>query len=299
MRITLTRKNPSLDPLAVLPAANPYPKTVAADAAGNFYAGCCGGPGGLEQWRTDGRNLERTWTADAGRVRGLACLPDGSVAAAVKLPRGCAIVRFSSEGGRLDSWGVHGTAPGELCNPTGIAFDATTGRLFVLDCTEWDGKQAMRCNRIQMFTTDGNFCGGWGETGTDPGQFNLPVGIAVMPDGTVAVADSWNCRIQLFMPDGALLSCLGGPGIAPGRFNVPQGLCARPDGTLLAADTYNNRIQHFTAGGEPLAVRGQRGTADSCFWLPCGIARSADGILAVADTMNGCIKLFDEGAWLA
>ena len=38
-----------------------------------------------------------------------------------------------------------------------------------------------------------------------PGQFQLPHGIAVGPDGTVVVADRENSRLQLFSPDGKFL----------------------------------------------------------------------------------------------
>src|SRR5207249_1695618 len=46
----------------------------------------------------------------------------------------------------------------------------------------------------------------WGEPGTGPGQFMLPHGIAVHPDGRVFVCDRENDRIQVFSPDGEFLA---------------------------------------------------------------------------------------------
>ena len=52
---------------------------------------------------------------------------------------------------------------------------------------------------------DGTLVQSWGEPGTGPGQFNLPHGIAVHPDGRVFVADRENDRIQIFSAEGEYL----------------------------------------------------------------------------------------------
>jgi hypothetical protein len=56
--------------------------------------------------------------------------------------------------------------------------------------------------RVHHFSPDGTLVQSWGEPGTGPGEFNLPHGIAVHPDGRVFVADRENDRIQIFSPDG-------------------------------------------------------------------------------------------------
>ncbi len=59
--------------------------------------------------------------------------------------------------------------------------------------------------RVHRFTAEGKWIQSWGEPGTGPGQFNLPHGIRVAPDGRVLVADRENDRIQIFSPDGRYL----------------------------------------------------------------------------------------------
>ena len=60
--------------------------------------------------------------------------------------------------------------------------------------------------RVHKFSPDGHLLLSWGEPGDGPGQFHLPHGIAVSPDGTVYVADRENSRIQLFTPSGRFLA---------------------------------------------------------------------------------------------
>lgn len=59
--------------------------------------------------------------------------------------------------------------------------------------------------RVVVFDAAGRKVRQWGQRGKGPGQFNLPHGIAVGPDGTVYVADRENGRVQLFTPSGEYL----------------------------------------------------------------------------------------------
>ena len=55
---------------------------------------------------------------------------------------------------------------------------------------------------IHRYSPEGIHVSSWGEPGEGPGEFRVPHGIAVKPDGTVVVADRENSRLQFFSPDG-------------------------------------------------------------------------------------------------
>ncbi len=92
-----------------------------------------------------------------------------------------------------------------------------------------------------------------GTTGSEPGQFKRPRGIAVARDGSLYVADTENNRIQHLAADGSLLHVWGSfaasteSEVAPGGdFNEPWGIAVGPDGAVYVADTWNHRVQKFT-----------------------------------------------------
>lgn len=136
-----------------------------------------------------------------------------------------------------------------------------------------------------------------------------PVGIAVGPDGTVAVADPAGSRI-LIVPTCAdratPIACLTGPGRDPGRVWSPRGVAIGRRGELVVADTLNHRVQavHLSTG----ALRWVRGPADPYapprpgsgpgeLDTPWDVAVDADGRLYVADRGNRRVQRYlSDGA---
>jgi sugar lactone lactonase YvrE len=102
--------------------------------------------------------------------------------------------------------GTTGSEPGQFKRARGIAV-TPDGSLYVADTEN---------HRIQHLAADGTVLHVWGSfaasTENSPapdGMLNEPWGIAVGPDGSVFVADTWNNRIQKFTSDGEFVMTWG------------------------------------------------------------------------------------------
>ena len=105
----------------------------------------------------------------------------------------------------VEEFGSSGTDDGEFDDPSGLAYDETNDLLYVADSDN---------DRIQIFEiVDGNTCPSgteeivngvcfveeFGSSGTDDGEFDTPMGIALdETNDLLYVADSDNDRIQAF-----------------------------------------------------------------------------------------------------
>ena len=86
----------------------------------------------------------------------------------------------------------------------------------------------------------------WGEKGSEDGEFYVPEGIAVGPDGSVYVADTGNHRLQKFTSKGNFVAKTGSKGSKPGQFSRPSDVAVSNNGLVFVADSENQRIQYFT-----------------------------------------------------
>lgn len=192
-------------------------------------------------------------------------------------------------------FGSTGNAEAQLSAVRDIAI-AADGTIYVADSQN---------HRVQVFSPDGAFLRSWGAYGTvdsgnaPGGTFNEPWGIAVGPDGSVYVADTWNHRIQKFSADGSFINTWGVPGLAeqPDQFWGPRGIAVDSDNRVYVTDTGNNRVVVFDAAGNFETQFGTNGINPGEFDEPVGIAVSGDGLVFVADTWNQRIQVFQaDGA---
>jgi DNA-binding beta-propeller fold protein YncE len=160
-------------------------------------------------------NFLRSWGEGLfPRAHGITASPDGTLFCT---DDGDHTVRKCTLDGKvLFTLGVSGKpAPfmsGEPFNRcTHVAIDPRNGDFYVSDGY---------CNaRVHKYSPDGKLLFSWGESGTDPGQFNIVHNIATDSAGWVYVADRENHRIQVFDPNG--------------KFETQWGNMARPCGLYI------------------------------------------------------------------
>ncbi len=159
---------------------------------------------------------------------------------------------------------------------------------------------AVLCGTPPGWAQDYVFVTKFGSPRTGDGEFNLPSGVAVDPDGNVYVGDTDNNRIQKFTSAGVFLSKWGSYGSGDGQFYYPEGVAVDADGNVYVADTDNNRIQKFTSEGGFLTKWGSPGSGDGQFQWPLGVAVDSAGNVYVADEQNHRIQKFTtNGGFLA
>lgn len=195
---------------------------------------------------------------------------------------------FSLEASQI----LFGDAQFSFDAPRDIAF-APDGTFYVADS---------RNHRILHFDTEGNYLNAFGAYGASDfatqtiapeGFFNEPWGLAVGPDGSVYVADTWNHRIQKFSANGEFITMWGQFGAAETRYHIwgPRGVAVDSLGRVFITDTGNKRIVIFDSDGVDLAAFGGAGLGVGQFDEPVGIEVDDAGRLFIADTWNKRIQV--------
>ena len=234
---------------------------------------------------------------------------------------------FSPSGGKLQSFGTHGSGQGQFNEPCGVAMDGE-GNILLTD---------YRNHRIQKFTVEGQFLAAVGTKGNGPLQFNEPTGIAFNAvnskvyvnewgndrchilnsdltfssifgkrgsgdgqlyypggiacdsTGKVYVADSWNQRIQVFTAEGEFLTRFSG---GRGELNKPYDLSVDTSDTVYVSDGDSHSILLFTLEGHYVTSFGRKGKGPGQFDLPISVAVDNSGVVYVCDYYNNCVQVF-------
>jgi uncharacterized protein (TIGR03663 family) len=142
------------------------------------------------------------------------------------------VLAYTSSGERLRAWGGEGSEPGQFVEPVGIAVDAS-GRVVVADTgnrrlqffradgtfveawpvSGWEAfytEPYVATQETDVYVTDstanrfaryrnGKLDRTWGGTGSEGGELNRPIGIAVGGPGIVYVSDTFNHRVRRFL----------------------------------------------------------------------------------------------------
>lgn len=152
--------------------------------------------------------------------------------------------------------GGPGRTPGRFKAPRGLS--AMAGRLAVVD----------RSGRIQTFRTDAGASPEIDRVFTiSEAKLGFPLGVLLLPEGTLALVDSHYSRVRFFDRSLIELASVGEAGDGEGRFQTPQRAARDAAGRLYVTEygaEGHNRIQVFepdpTPGGSRWIFAGEFGS---------------------------------------
>lgn len=234
----------------------------------------------IQVFDTDGKYLHgwQTPTHENGRPSGLTIGRDGTVMVADT--HYFRVLMYTAKG-QLREANTLGGTPGQQPGEFGLVTDAvqdSQGNLYVAEYGEFD--------RVQKFSSTGEFILQWGSHGSEPGQFVRPQNLAIDDQDRIWVADACNHRIQVFDANGKLLRIWGTQGNGPGQLYYPYDLAFDGQGHLYVCEFGNHRIQKFTLEGEPLGCWGTNGRGEGELHNPWALVCDSRGRIHVLDTNN-------------
>src|SRR3954453_50998 len=161
--------------------------------------------------------------------------------------------------------GVSGNGPGQMQGTTDVKMDRA-GNLLVADTNN---------DRINKYTTGGDFLSSFGTSGTGAGQLHGPTTIAEDSSGDLYLTEQDNGRVSEFTADGTFIRAFGlgvidgspvfqvcttetgcqagGAGPTLGALSSPEGVVLDCRGAVYATDADGDRVERFGDAGTRLA----------------------------------------------
>jgi DNA-binding beta-propeller fold protein YncE len=234
-------------------------------------------------------NVLRCWGEKVfSNPHGVTVAPDDTVWCVDNVAN--SIRRFTPEGELLFTLAEGNPSPvmsGRPFNrPTRVAIDPRNGEILVAD--------GYGNARVHRFSADGRkLLASWGESGTDPGQFNIVHDIAVDGNGWIYIADRENRRIQVFSPSGRFetqwvnFSRTAAVHVSRGADQlvyVGEYFAADPE-VCKTAMRLGPRVSILNAEGKLLARLGEHpcGGEPGRFYAPHAVAADSRGDIYVAE----------------
>lgn len=151
-------------------------------------------------FNTDGDILDTWGDGEFTNPHGVTIGPDDSVWCVDNGDH--TVKKFSKKGEKLLQLQGGEPAPamsGDPFNaPCQVAIDPNNSNIFVAD--------GYSNARVHKYDPTGRLLTSWGESGTNPGQFNIVHNIIIDKEGLVYIADRENQRVQVFDNDGNFIS---------------------------------------------------------------------------------------------
>lgn len=170
-----------------------------------------------------------------------------------------------------------------LAQPTGVAVDGPSGRIYLADTGS---------HEVKIFARDGALLSRIGGRGTEAGQFNFPTMVWISAEAEVLVSDSLNFRTQVFDADGRFLRQFGSAGDRAGYQPQSKGIATDSHGHVYVVDSMLHAVQIFDPDGRFLFRLGLLGDGAGEFRLPAGIFIGERDTIYVADSYNARIQVF-------
>jgi len=194
----------------------------------------------------------------------------------------------------------HGDADGQFNSLRGLVFDHHRGLLLVADADN---------NRVQVLSCDGDddgsFVSKFGEYGTQPGQLQIPWGLAIDHDhDRILIADCFNHRVQSWsLSEQSFLSCIGQHGSGDLEFDNPRRIAIdKHHHRIIIVDSSNNRLVFLSSIDLSLLFSvGKQGSRPGEFNRPTDVAIDDDRHrIIVADGNNNRVQVLSliDGSFL-
>ena len=115
-----------------------------------------------------------------------------------------------------------------------------------------------------------------GSEGEGNGQMNCPIGVGLLSNGNIVVAENSGDRLQIFDPQGNFVRVVGA-----GQVNDHQHLIVASDDNILVADYGNHRIQVFHQNGNLVKSIGREKISS-----PFGVCMDREGRVIICESAS-------------
>lgn len=182
---------------------------------------------------------------------------------------------------RYDGTPISLLGQGILKRPTGIAFDAQGGRLYVADT---------RDHNIKVFDTEGKYIESIGRRGEEVGEFNFPTHLSFRHN-RLYITDAMNARIQIMNASGDFISSFGRRGLFIGNIPHPKGVGVDGDGNIYVSESYYDTLLVYNPDGRLLLPISGLPEGGGSFYLPAGVWSDNHNRIYLADMFNGRVMV--------
>ena len=187
------------------------------------------------------------------------------------------VKKYSVQGKLLSVIGNNiGNNNNQFDYPSGLVFSSTK-MLYVLDKGS--------C-RVQVFRQDDKFAFTFGSKGSNPGQFQFPVRIAIDIDNKVLVSDYEGDHISIFSHTGNFISRI--------TCNSPWSITVSPDGHIIADCDNDTSIRVWSPNHQLISEFGKKGSEQGEFDIIYGIAINSTGTIYVVEYYNKRLQIISN-----